>query len=155
MGLLQDHNHFHSHDNSIRVNFPDTIKVHEHKAPTDESIKMLEEMHEKAFQNIIAKVRVDDNLIKGECWLSSPMSTGMYDYRITFKFKINGQEFTIDKTIDYHVFWDTENRRLLDNATDILKSQAYGIMMWYACKMLPSVVYEHITGTPPPKELIP
>lgn len=47
------HNHVHE-DHS--VHFPDTINVHEHKAPTDESIKMLHEMEEKARESVIAHI---------------------------------------------------------------------------------------------------
>lgn len=42
------HNHVHE-DHSVR--FPDTINVHEHKAPTDESIKMLHEMEESRYRD--------------------------------------------------------------------------------------------------------
>jgi len=60
MGLLSSSYHSHSHDNSTHIKSPDTVKVHEHKAPTDESIKLMEEAHNKAIENIIAKVKVED-----------------------------------------------------------------------------------------------
>lgn len=47
------HNHI-LEDHSVRL--PDTINVHEHKAPTDESIKMLREMEEKARESVVAHI---------------------------------------------------------------------------------------------------
>ena len=45
------------HDN--RTILPDTINIHEHRAPTDESIKILHEMEQKARESIIAQVAED------------------------------------------------------------------------------------------------
>lgn len=59
--------HFHSHDHSTSVRYPDTIK--EVKAPTDESIRLLNEMQQKTLENIVAKISVKDNLIEGEVFM--------------------------------------------------------------------------------------
>lgn len=50
MGRIQINNI----DNGIR--FPGTIEVTEKRAPTDESIKLLNEMQEKAVDNILCKI---------------------------------------------------------------------------------------------------
>ena len=41
-------------DRSVR--FPSTIDIHEHKAPTDESVVLLAEMEKKAMESIVAKI---------------------------------------------------------------------------------------------------
>lgn len=38
------------------VHYPSTINVHEHRAPTDESVKILNEMEEKALENVVLKI---------------------------------------------------------------------------------------------------
>lgn len=48
------------------TNYPDTINIHHHKAPTDESIRLLNEFQEKAFSNIVNHIKVETNLVKGE-----------------------------------------------------------------------------------------
>lgn len=41
------------------------IQIHEHRAPTDWSIKLLREMEEKIEQNRIASIRLDINEVNG------------------------------------------------------------------------------------------
>ena len=74
------------------VNFPDTIKVHEHKAPTDESVELLQEMEQKALENIIAKVSgCDNNSVKWEAYFSRVASLSFEPMGIlTLRIKING-----------------------------------------------------------------
>ena len=38
------------------TNYPSTINVYEHRAPTDESIRLLNEMEEKALDNVVLKI---------------------------------------------------------------------------------------------------
>ena len=45
---------FHHHDNSVK--FPGEIKITEKRAPTDDSVKLLKEMENKALDNLILKV---------------------------------------------------------------------------------------------------
>lgn len=46
-------------DHSSHVNFPDEININEHRAPTDESIKILNKMEAKAREDVIIKVADD------------------------------------------------------------------------------------------------
>lgn len=43
-----------NHNNSVR--FPDNINVHEHRAPTDKSVDLLNEMEDKALDNVVLKI---------------------------------------------------------------------------------------------------
>lgn len=45
------------------VPYAKTVTVHEHKAPTDESIRLYQEIEEKAFQNILHRIQVNDNAL--------------------------------------------------------------------------------------------
>jgi hypothetical protein len=145
--------HFHKHDNSTHIRYPDTVNVHEHKAPTDESIRLMEEMHDKAIKNIIAKVKVEDNLVNGECFLVQQQWNPQNDFKIYFKFKINGKEFTLEKELSSNKM-GLEDHRQLQDFSIMLGDQAKAIMLWYALKMFAPVAYEQITGKQYPTELI-
>ena len=137
-------------DNSVTINFPDTIKIKEQKAPTDESIRLMEEMHDKALKNIIVKVKVEDNLVNGECWvIDQPWNIN--DIKLVFKFQINGHEFNLEKEVDRNEFMGSERdiARMSSKAGNFAKS----LMLWYALKMFTTVMYEKITKEPFPKEL--
>lgn len=151
MGLFST-SHFHSSDNSTHIRYPDTVNVHEHKAPTDESIRLMEEMHDKALKNIIAKVKVDDNLVKGECFLlNQPWNDN--ELKMIFKFKINGTEFNIEREFSRRDL-DLNDRRVVDNLFEELQDNGKALMVWYTLKMFAASAYEQMTGREFPKELI-
>ena len=56
-------------DDSTNIRYPDKIEVKEQKAPTDDSIRLLNEFQEKTLNNIISKIKVDNNIVKGEIFL--------------------------------------------------------------------------------------
>ena len=145
--------HFHRYDNSTHVRYPDTIKVHEHKAPTDESIRLMEDAHDKAIKNIIAKVKVEDNLVNGECFcVEQPWN--IYGVKLYFKFKINGKEFTIERELPRSEMGLGEEKEI-NELTIKLSNHAKAIMLWYALKMFTTSVYEQITETKFPEHLLP
>jgi hypothetical protein len=152
MGLFSTKYDFHSHDNSTHIKYPDTVNVHEHKAPTDASVKLMEEMHDKAIKNIIAKVKVEDNLVNGECFLIE-QPWNMNDVKLIFKFKINGQEFTIEKELARFEMGGDEQKKISDLSIK-LESHAKAVMLWYALRMFTGVAYEKITNQEFPKELL-
>lgn len=144
--------HFHSHDNSTHINYPDKIEIHEHKSPTDESIRLMEEVHDKAIKNIIAKVKVEDNLINGECFfIDQPWN--MHNVRVIFKFKINGNEFTVEKEVS-RMKLGFDDEKEINIQTGILGSYAKAVMVWYALKYFTTVAYEQITGNKFPEEVL-
>lgn len=87
-----EEHHHHTH-------FPNTIK--EVKAPTDESIRLLNEMQQSVIDNIMAKIEVKDNLLNGECYLIDTRAMGRrHPYLMVMKFSINGQQFVVEKDIE-------------------------------------------------------
>ena len=148
MDLLSSNGHLHSYDNSTRITFPNTIQIHEHKAPTDQSIKLMEEAHDKAIKNIIAKVKVENNLVNGECFaMDQPYN--LHDIKLFFKFKINDREFNVDREVSrYDIGW--EDSKDICKLSGQLESFAKAFMLWYALKMFATVAFEQITGQRPP-----
>lgn len=88
----------------INKNGPDTIIVKENRAPTDESIKLLDEMQQKAFEKVMFCVKVDNNQLHDIVWYIYPDKYS-YDYMAGFKFMLNGREisgkFKLPSKFDY------------------------------------------------------
>lgn len=127
---------------TVYVSMPENIVVHEYKAPTDASIVLMEEMHEKAMKNIIAHVRVEDNLVSGEAFCFDRVWED--DFQLLFKLKINGQDFTIQRSI--------KKLDLLKHSKDLngiqswLKDGAKSVMLWYVLKLFTASAYEQLCG---------
>lgn len=95
------------HTGSSRVN----IKVDEKKAPTDESIRLLMEMEKKAFDNLIDRYYIDDNVLKGSVHVFRDIFNQRY--KIVSQFKLNGKEFRIENEIFEQHFTQEDARKLL------------------------------------------
>jgi len=140
----------HFHDNRTSIRFPDTIEVNEHRAPTDESIRLMEQMHDKAIKNIIAKVKVDDNLVNGEFFMIE-QPWNMNEVKLWFKFKINGHEFNIEREVSRSEFeLDEDSYQIRRKLYEIGKSY----MVWYLLKKMMIEFYEKVVNEKIPEYLI-
>jgi hypothetical protein len=85
-------------DIHISVKSPDvnyvTRTVHEHKAPTDDSLKLLKEMQEKALHSIIDSFKVESNTMNGHIVVFKDYYA--FKFMCGYKFELNGTTF-IDK----------------------------------------------------------
>ena len=98
MGLLRD-KHFHVHNNvAVAPAYPQTI--HEHRAPTDESVKILREMEEAARQSILDVYQFEDNGLSGITVLMKPRSCFEDDRVLYVRFTLNGQLIEFEEKID-------------------------------------------------------
>ena len=82
-------------DNSTR--FPSRINVHEHRAPTDESVRLLNEMESKALENVFLKISDDrDNAFSYSMYFSRICGADPFEQKGMFhiRFKINGKLYT-------------------------------------------------------------
>lgn len=97
MGLLSTTKHYHS--KTEYVPYCKEVNITENKAPTDESVRLLNEMEEKARQNIIATIKIDENFLKAiVIYYRDEMITNRMIYHI--KFELNGKEHKIEDFID-------------------------------------------------------
>jgi len=83
-------------DNSYKG--PDKVSVTEKKAPTDESIRLLNEFQQKAFDNIVECVQLSNNeLTDATYWIYPDYHS--FSQRARIRFKLNGKvkdfEFTL------------------------------------------------------------
>lgn len=86
MGFFSTHTE--THRETVR---PVVQTIHEHKAPTDESVRILNEMEEKARENIIRKFVIDDNILNG-CIVEFKDDRYAHDRIVQFRFTLNGRE---------------------------------------------------------------
>ena len=97
MGLFST-NHYHR-TKIESVPYEKTVTVHEHKAPTDKSVELLNEMQEKAQRNIIATIKIEENFLKAVAiYYRDEILTDRMTYHI--RFELNGKEYTIEDSID-------------------------------------------------------
>ena len=82
-----------------RSSNPSRVDVHEHRAPTDESSKLLNEMREKTLKNLIAQFKVENNVLSGVVtYFAEDFCNG--DYNVVLKFKLNNVDYTVSERID-------------------------------------------------------
>lgn len=75
------------------VPYAKTVAVHEHRAPTDESVKMLAEMEQAAAERVIARVPLETALFTGEVMFHFEAA---HDQLVaTARAKINGTELRV------------------------------------------------------------
>lgn len=77
-------------DNSKSYGGPSKIDVVEKKAPTDESIRLLNEMQQKAFDNVVECVQLSNNeLTELTYWLYPDYHS--FSERVRIRFLLNGK----------------------------------------------------------------
>ncbi len=89
----------HNHTNTVNVPYEKNVTVHEHKAPTDKSVELLNELEEKARKNIVYKTKIEQNYLKAiAIYYTDDLITNRIHFYI--KFKLNGVKILISDYID-------------------------------------------------------
>lgn len=95
---------------SFKIESPSILNHREYKAPTDESIKLLNEFQEKALSNIIEHIiehiKVDTNNVKGDVLLYDDYVT--FDKKIVLKFNLNGKDFVFIDIVRQDFYFDVQ-----------------------------------------------
>lgn len=78
-----------------RTIFPNTVEITEKRAPTDDSVRLLNEMQDKAVSNIICKISNDrDNVFKWEAYFLNIVS---FDFAqaglLVLNLVVNGKKY--------------------------------------------------------------
>jgi len=87
MGLF-DRNYTHSHKHYNETN------ITEKRAPTDDSIRLLNEMQDKAESNLKSRINVKNNIFELEVFELCDMVTECRGKMAYYKFKLNGKDFS-------------------------------------------------------------
>jgi len=103
---------------------PDEIKVVEKKAPTDESIRLLNEFQQKAFDNVVACVQLSNNELKDiTCWIYNDEYS--FNERARVRFKLNGKQIDFNfklpsKFVDSCDIIPMIKQHILDKLTEVV-----------------------------------
>jgi phosphatidate phosphatase PAH1 len=92
--MLDTYNHTHRTEH---VTNEVTRHVHEHRAPTDETIKLLREMEEKARAKVEKGIRLNDTKI--DCFIYGRYEISSWCSHFKIIYKLNGNTHEVSKSI--------------------------------------------------------
>jgi len=95
-----------------RISVNTTTTVHEHRAPTDKSVELLNEFQEKAASNLHSKYLVD-NVLNAQIFVYTP-SMMEFKMKLFFSFKLNGKNYEFEDSMDMHKFKMMTHKGTLD-----------------------------------------
>jgi len=73
------------------VPYAKSVTVHEHKAPTDKSVELLNEMQVKARDNIVSTFSISNNLFNVD--LAVFQNYAGFGYIVNYRYVLNGTEY--------------------------------------------------------------
>jgi hypothetical protein len=73
------------------------VEVTEKRAPTDESVSLLNEMQKEARANIVKTIKINDNFVEG---ITTVFRGTVRGYVFMVYFKINGEEVIVEEIFD-------------------------------------------------------
>lgn len=71
-------------------NHPRTLEIKEHRAPTDESVRILKELEQEAMNKIVAMGKVEDNIFNAKWYIFNDCMA--WEDRCRCVFTMNGKE---------------------------------------------------------------
>lgn len=84
-------------DSTVIRTGPSHMTVSEHRAPTDDSVRILRELEDRAMQGILKVVEVKNNLFEGKAIFMrhSPLQ----EVQLVAMFMLNGKKFTVKSSV--------------------------------------------------------
>lgn len=94
------------------VPYEKSVSVNEHKAATDESIKLLNEFQEKAKENLCYSVRINQTYLNAVAFFfrEDQMDGG---FEVYYKFGLNGSEFKVKTFISDDEWYEEQSKHPL------------------------------------------
>ena len=93
--MLDIHAHTHRH---VTERVHEHVTVHEHRAPTDESVKLLREMEQAARDKVVQAIRLENSPI--DCVVHAQMDALNVRRDFCVFVRINGQKLEVRKSFD-------------------------------------------------------
>lgn len=106
-----------------------SVKVDEHRAPTDESVKLLQDLEKKAQERILGGINLDNHLKVVGLEVETNIMFGRRD--LLMAFNLNGEKYRITVPVSDH-FLDspqTAARRLVDSMGKAAAEQIFERMV--------------------------
>lgn len=111
---------------------PSRVDVHEHKAPTDESLKLLKEMEEKVLKSVIDRFRTPDNFV-GEVTVLRTL----YGDGAIVHFSLNGKKYQVE--LGGERFIAADKYSMFKKVYEIFAAELASILLAEAIKDSPSL----------------
>lgn len=91
------------------IPYEKSVSVNEHKAATDESIKLLNEFQEKAKENLCYSVRINQTFLNAVAFFfrEDHMDGG---FEVYYKFGLNGSEFKVKSFVSDDEWYEEQSR---------------------------------------------
>ncbi|QIG69799.1 hypothetical protein EVB81_230 [Rhizobium phage RHph_I46] len=102
-----DRTHVHVH----RPAGPSYVHVDEHRAPTDESVKLLKEFEKEAQEKVDKSVRLESNLLRGV--VHAGIHHLSHDRQFDFHFELNGRRYKFSSTVPIHLDRQSRTDKLI------------------------------------------
>ena len=99
-----------------------TQTVHEHRAPTDESVALLKEMEKEAREKIIDTIRLEGNGF--ECVVVSEFSAATMDTCLRAAFILNGRRMIAEHRTAYQQSAQDAMLALRDEVAKVIANEA-------------------------------
>jgi hypothetical protein len=99
--------------NTEYIPYEKSVNINEYKAATDESIKLLNEFHEKAKENLCYSVRINQTYLNAVAFFfrEDHLSNG---FEVYYKFILNGSEFKVKTFITDDEWYKERMKNPLD-----------------------------------------
>lgn len=82
------------------VPYDKNVTINERRAPTDDSVRLLKEIQDKAVENIISSFVIKSNHLNAACLFFEMDYCMGFSYKMCAKFEINGKEHVVEMTVE-------------------------------------------------------
>lgn len=127
-----DSHHHHSHKTDVIVReVTKNVNVTEERAPTDESVRLLDEFQAKAEERIIKSFNIQTNQISGGILVVAPHSASydsLFKFVVHYRYKLNDKTYQGKGTIDKSVFRGDQMevvRLLFDDMAKVISNELF------------------------------
>lgn len=90
------------------IPYEKSVRVNEHKAATDESIKLLNEFQEKAKENLCYSVSINQTFIHAIAFWFTEQPHLNGGFEVFYKFALNGSEFKVKTFISDDEYYEEQ-----------------------------------------------
>jgi hypothetical protein len=104
------------------------VNVHEHKAPTDDSIKLFEELKGKAYVSIIETIKMQNNILSMNYIFYKNFGYS-FDYILKYKFQLNGENYSGDIKFDEYEVRDLNTNKRIELVFQRIANQITGLLI--------------------------
>lgn len=72
-----------------------TVTIHEHRAPTDDSIRLAGEYQKAAEESVVCRGEVRNNDLAARWAVMQDFASAMMDYKVAIRVRLNGKEHVL------------------------------------------------------------